>query len=324
LTKSAHTERRTVNSKRRWQHAVLLCLGLLGSTAWATDPLTARVQTADAERFAQLFKAGRTSADELQAGYLKGAGVGVQVFTPHRIENAANLAKAIAAQPADYAHAIATCLPLVSSLDAELRAVYLAYRGLLPELPLPEVHVVFGARNSGGTASPKAQVIGLEVMCGMGATPESFRRNMRNIFAHETVHAWQSQPKEEPADLLLFAAFAEGVPDFLASLVTGVTPSPERDTFGRANEAAIWRQFQADRQAWMQGDKSVVQRWFGNAGTPLTGVAQAWPSELGYWVGMQLARSVYERSSDGRAALRALIAKRDPAALLKASAYAPH
>lgn len=41
---------------------------------------------------------------------------------------------------------------LLPALDAELRAVDRAHRRLLPTRPLPRVHVVFGAGNSGGTA----------------------------------------------------------------------------------------------------------------------------------------------------------------------------
>jgi hypothetical protein len=306
-----------------------LLLALLSATATpqalaqGEDPLHVAVRVEDAQRFASLFNAGKTSAHELQTGYLDGAGRGVQVFTPHRIESAANLAASVADKRADYAHAIATCLPLVASLNAELRAVYLAYRGLLPDKPLPAVHLVFGAANSGGTASPDAQVIGLEVMCGRGTTPENFRSGMRRIFAHETVHSWQRPLKQDPADLLLFAAFAEGVPDLLAELVTGLAPSPERASFGRAREAALWRQFEADRAAVLAGDKTVLGRWFGNASATLDGVAKGWPSELGYWVGQQIARAYFERASDKRTALRELIDNRDPAALLKASGYAP-
>ncbi len=303
----------------------LLCLALLCPTVrgHGDDPLTAAVHVDDAQRFARLFSAGTTSTAELQNGYLDGAGRGVQVFTPHRIENAANLAAAVADRQADYAHAIATCLPLAQALNAELRAVYLAYRGMLPEKPLPAVHLVFGAANSGGTASPDAQVIGLEVMCGRGTSPEAFRAGMRRIFAHETVHSWQTQPGSEPADLLIYAALAEGVPDLLAELVTGLAPSPERAAFGGAREALIWRQFEADRVAVLAGDKTVLRRWFGNAGATLDGVAQGWPSELGYWVGQQIARAYFERASDKRTALRELIDNRDPGAVLQASGYAP-
>ena len=296
----------------------------------SVDPLTAQINTADAERFAKLFNgtSGKPTAAQIQKEYLTGAGRGVEIFTPYRITDAATMAAAVAEKAADYRYAITTCLPLVASTQAELRAVYLAYRGLLPNRTLPTVYVVFGAGTSGGTANPDAQVLGLEVMCSVGTKPEQFIKNMRAIFAHETVHSWQSEPsKESLRNLLLLMALREGTPDYLAGLVTGVAPSAEREMWGRAREAELWKQFQADAAviaARKQDDMSkepevekAMQRWFYNYGKAPAG----WPFEGGYWVGMQIAAAYVAQASDKRAAIEDLIAMRDPAAILKASGY---
>lgn len=255
------------------------------------DPLSTGIDRADAARFAAVFAAtgGRPSAQDLQTGYLSGAGRGVEIFTPHRIEDAANLAAAVAKEPERYSWAISTCLPLLASLETEMRAVYLAYAGLLPEKPLPQVHVVFGALNSGGTAVPGAQVIGLEVMCGPGTTPEAFRAGMRRIFAHETVHSWQPDPSPaDYADPMAFMAIREGVPDFLAWLVTGLEPSEPRARWGISGGADVWARFQADRaiaKAAVYNDwdltppgREALGRWFGNAGS----APKDMPDEAGY------------------------------------------
>lgn len=298
----------------------------------APDPLTMRLRLDDAHRFAALFRRtdGKPSAIQLQQGYLDGASRGVAIFTPHRIVDASVLARAIAAAPERWRYAIDTCLPLLPSLEAEMRAVYLAYQGLAPQLRLPEVYVVFGAGNSGGTAQPDAQVIGLEVMCGPGTTPQDFRQAMRRIFAHETVHAWQPPPKPEALpDMLLLAALLEGVPDYLASLVTGLEPSPEREAWGRAQEAEVWRRFQADREivrrtrrpdgSFPDEGQAALSRWFGNARSAPPGM----PSEAGYWVGMQIARAYVARAADPRRAIEALIRLESPARILADSGYAP-
>ncbi|MBH9551416.1 gliding motility protein GldB-related protein [Inhella gelatinilytica] len=305
-----------------------LLLILASSLSHASeDPLRAQVQTSDAWRFAKLFQAGKTSAEDLQAGYLDGAGRGVQIFTPNRIHDAAHLARQVEKRRADYAHAIATCLPLAESLNGELRAIYLAYRGLLPELPLPAVHWVFGAGNSGGTAAPDAQVLGLEVLCKAGTTEAEFRRSMRSFFAHETAHTWQPRPAADTKDWLLLAALKEGTPDLLAELVTGFDPDPAREAWARPREADLWRRFLADREILLQGDKDAAnqayRRWFANAGATFKGLPEGWPDELGYWVGRNIARAYLARAADPRAALRELLAARDPAALLAASGYAP-
>ncbi len=294
------------------------------------EPLDARVDATDARRFARLFadSKGVPTAAALQSFYLAGAGRGVEIFTPNRIESAENLAKAVAAEPDRYAHAIKTCLPLIDSLSTDMRAIYLGFRGLMPERPLPAVHVVFGAGNSGGTAASDAQVLGLEVLCGPGTTPEQFRATMRDMFAHETVHSWQGRLSPLAlADPLLLYALWEGVPDLLASLVTGSVPAPARDAWARPREAALWAQFLADREtvrAGLQADGSLSpdaraarSRWFANYRNAPAG----WPHEAGYWIGMRIAEQYLARATDKAAALNALLNAEDPAAILRASGY---
>lgn len=308
----------------------LAALPVRAETVRGVDPLAARVHATDAVRFAKLFEAagGKPDAAALQAGYLAGAGRGVEIFTPGRIETADNLASAIAADPERYAHAIRTCLPLVDGLSAEMRAVYLAFRGLLPDRPLPEVHVVFGAGNSGGTAASDAQVLGLEVLCGPGTTADDFRATMRTMFAHETVHSWQEAPsKASLADPLLLYALREGVPDLLAMLVTGQVPTPSRDAWARAREAQLWAEFEADRAIVREGTgadgsttagaDAAVRRWFGNYGKAPPG----WPYEAGYWVGMRIAQAYLDRAPDKRGAIETLLKAEDPTAILAASGY---
>jgi hypothetical protein len=296
--------------------------------AAGVDPLAADIDARDALRFANLMKDGAVpTADALQRGYLDGAGPGVKIFTPApRIIDAQHLAKAVAARPDTYRYAIRECLPQLPALRGDLRAIYLAFAGLLPERPLPAIDVVFGALTSGGTASNDTQVIGLEVTCPPGTTPEQFRTTMRGFFAHETVHTWQDD--ETPAalaDLLLSQALREGVADYLATLVTGAIPHLDRDAWARPQEAALWQAFQRDRAAIRgSGDglnKLVAsphfRRWFANCGAAPDG----WPCEAGYWIGMRIAEAYVARAADERAALRELIELRDPDAILKASGY---
>lgn len=296
----------------------------------ASDPFT--IERQDADRFAKLLKASgdRPTAAQLQSGYLDSGGRGIAVFTPDRIENAANLARAVDADPARYRYAIDTCLPALDSLNAGLRRIYGAYAKLLPRRRLPTVHVVFGANNSGGTAALDAQVLGLEVLCGPGTTVEQFRNTMRAMFAHETVHSWQGALKPGTAadrDLLLLLALREGVPDYLATLVTGRVPNAERDRWARGRERALWAEFESDRKSVARhrsgpfaadatGDVAI-RRWFNNYGSSPDGR----PAEAGYWVGMRIAEAYVTRSPNRTAAIEALIRADDPIAILKASRY---
>lgn len=302
---------------------LLVCLSVHASE----DPLNTKIQTDDAHRFAALFMAGKTNATELQTGYLDGAGRGVQIFTPLRIKNAANLAKQVSAHKADYAYAIATCLPLADSLNAELKEIYQALQGLRLGHPLPQVHLVFGAGNSGGTAQSDAQVLGLEVLCKQGTTENEFRATMRKFFAHETVHTWQNPPDSPEIDRLLLSAVLEGVPDLISELVTGQEPNLAREAWARPREADIWKRFLEDSVTMRTGSESqsreAFKRWFANTGNRFDALPEGWPSELGYWVGRNIARAYIAGSTNKQEALLKLIAASDPTAILQASGYAP-
>lgn len=309
---------------------VLLPVALLWTSvvlAADVDPLAAEIDARDALRFANLMKDDAVpTAEILQREYLDGAGIGVKIFTPMRIVNAQHLAQAVAAKPDTYRYAIRECLPQLPALRSDLQAIYLAYTGLLPERPLPAIKVVFGALNSGGTASSKAQVIGLEVTCPPGSTSEQFRTTMRGFFAHETVHTWQDDETPQAlADPLLSQSLREGVADYLASLVTGAVPNLNRDAWARQRESSLWQEFQRNRQAMLADSDSLrnpiasarFKRWFANCGS----APEGWPCEAGYWVGMRIAEAYVARAPNKRAAIRELLELRDPGAILKASGY---
>lgn len=293
-----------------------------------THPDTVTVQTADAERFAALFRRtqGHPTAAQLQSGYLAEGSLGVAVFTPDRIVDAAHLAQAIAKDPARYQHAIDVCLPAVQVATADLRAIYSAYRRLMPDVALPEVYVVFGAGNSGGTAMPGAQVIGLESACDGVSKPEDLRPALRELFGHETVHTLQPPSRDSQAHDLLAWALREGGADFIGGLVTGDPDA--RDAWGAPQEQALWQQFQADRATvlahWPAAGRpdaegrAAVLRWFRNHGSPPKG----WPDEAGYWIGKRIAAAYYARAADKPKALREIIAMEDPERLLAQSGYA--
>lgn len=309
--------------------AVLATLSLTSSLAapvWAqgVDPLTAEVELDDAERFAALFNAtdDAPTPAQLQEHYLDKGGRALEIFTPYRIIDAENLAANIAYDPAYYREAIERCLPLVKPTESDLRAIYLGLRGLFPEKPLPRIAVIFGARNSGGTAGAGMQVLGIEVQCEISKDAATFRATMRHFYAHETVHTWQMlETVKQGPDPLLAQVIAEGTADYISSLVTGELPVAERDEWARENAAMVWREFAADlaitRDPTMPDERrnAAFRRWVANAGSPPEG----WPSELGYWVGMKIAEGYVANSPDPHTALRELMIFDDAGAILEGS-----
>ncbi|HNS86983.1 MAG TPA: DUF2268 domain-containing putative Zn-dependent protease [Parvularculaceae bacterium] len=292
------------------------------------DPLSARINTEDAERFASVFNEadGAPDAATLQAGYIEPGSAGLKIFTPGRIENGENLAEAISKNPSAYRRAIDVCLPIASSATSELRAVYLALEGLLGDSNLPEIYALFGAGNSGGTAGPGAQVIGLEVICRDAQSEEEIRALLRSFFAHETVHTLQDGQEKlvDGADYLTASVILEGTADYVAALVTGKTPSPERAAWAAPRAEEIWAAFEKDRKKMkkLSSEKqfqkgSPLYRWVANVGATPDG----WPAELGYWLGKEIASAYVEAAPDKKAAVKELIEMTDPDLVLKKSGY---
>ncbi len=189
---------------------VLIGIGLIAAPAYAlaaeppppADPLTVSIYTKDADRFAALFAktGGAPAAEQIQADYLNGASYGVEVFTPGRIKNAEHLTATIRKNPEPYRRAIETCLPAAKAAEADLRSVYLGLRGLLPDANLPQIYLVFGAHNSGGTAGPGAQVLGLETLCAVANDPASFRMHPRILRAAKCFSAGTATMAMPPKD----------------------------------------------------------------------------------------------------------------------------
>ena len=293
------------------------------------DPLTVRIHVEDVERFATLLSAtnARPSAADVQRGYLDHASYGVSVFTPGRIGDAARLADKIRANPDLYRRAVSDCLPRVKAATADLRAIYLALRGLLPDRPLPHIYVVIGAGNSGGTAGPGAQVIGLEVLCRENPSPAGLRTALRRFFAHETVHTFQQNISGIEASPLLGEALVEGAADFIAALVTGETPEPERARWALPREKILWAQFVKDMPASLPTARDdppaeaveAVNRWLHNYGSAPPG----WPGEVGYWVGMRIWTAYYANASDKHRAIADMLTWHDHELILRKSGYRP-
>jgi hypothetical protein len=298
------------------------------------DPLTAQVDVRDVERFIALWRKtnGHPTAAQIETDYLHGGGPGVQGFTKQRQLSGANIAEAIEEHHDWYERAIDKCLPWVADSAPDLRSIYLGLQGLLPEKPLPQIYMAFGRANSGGTAVPGAQLLGLETICHVfGSTPGSFRQAMRTFFAHETAHTFQggdfdANPRVA-TDALLSLILQEGGPDYVASLVTGAPPNPDREVYGRAHEAELWKQFAKDRaiaNAHFKGgfDKAgneAEAHWLYNA---QRGKLPGWETDMGYWLGMQIIKAYVERSADPHAAIREALALQDPAEILRKSGYA--
>ena len=283
------------------------------------DAIEARLITEDAERFAKLFAKGGDvlSAGSLQRVYLDLGTEGIEIFMGGRIKSADNLAEKVAANYDVYARGVDVCLPAAQKASSDLRAVYLAYEGLLEDPQLPEAYAVFGANNSGGTIGGEpgdfAIVIGLEVVCRLAeGDSNEVRQWLKNFFAHEVAHTQQSFPANVN---LLSAILVEGAADFIGEIIAGQTLNDKLETWARPREEEIWDQFLKDMN---KRNLDSFSPWLYDE-NPKNG----WPMDVGYWLGAQIAAAYFEKASDKRQAIRDILdAASNPEAFLEASGYA--
>jgi hypothetical protein len=309
------------------------CLGALPALAVTSLAVAQEhtVQTTDAYRFIEVFETadGLPTAEALQAGYLDGAGRGVEIFTPNRIRNAEHLAATIARDPDVYRRAIDVCLPLAEAASADLNTIYTAMSEMFPDYDMPAIHVVFGARNSGGTAGPDAQVLGLEILCEVGESDAEIERIYRHFFAHETVHVFQhASAAAAVQNPLLVQTLREGFADYVSWRITGAIPTQGRNDWALENEDMVWAEFAADlasidgaleagasMDAPSEEMLTTYHRWHAN----FRNAPEGWPSELGYWVGRQIITRFIANSEDPEAAFEAALRLDDPMAVLTES-----
>ena len=270
----------------------------------------------DAERFAALFADGRVpGAPLLKSEYLDRGSPGVAIFTPNRIQNADNLAKAVAGNTAAYRRAISVCLPAARQMQDEASTIIARIGAMLGEPEAATAYVVFGAGNSGGTAGAEGLVLGLEVICFLADSAPAVKQVLRDFIAHEMAHVYQSRAGvKESADDLLHQSMVEGFADFVMERVLegAARTGTERQAYGLAIEAVLWREFKSDVDS-----RRAKTEWLYVQRMSVPGR----PADMGYWIGKRICEAYYAKAGDKRAAMRTLLELRDPKAILAESGY---
>ena len=290
--------------------AVFIFIGQLSTTAANEYILD------DAERFSTLFSITSLPTEkQIKAEYLTLGSKGIDIFTPHRIQNEKKLALAISANPQAYKKGLEICLPAARNITSEAKQVLKRVQELLAQKHSAPTFILFGADNSGGTATSEGFSLGLEVICRLPETEEEAEEEILGFIAHEIVHVYQSRNINVQTKnvTLLRQALIEGFADFVANIVLGkITQAEnERHHYGLKNEALIWSEF----KDVMLG--SELKSWLYGPGI------KGRPNDLGYWLGKRIVKAYYEKSDNKKQALKKLLSLDDPEFILRASAYDP-
>jgi hypothetical protein len=144
-----------------------------------------------------------------------------------------------------------------------------------------------------------------------------YSRLSRLIF-HENVHVQQAvavgieeyQEVYGPKRSLLALALREGVPTFLTRHALGARQGDKRLEYLKANEEALWRQFDREKSGPETGD------WMWTRPSK-----EGQPRDIGYVLGAAIVESFYENAEDKAAAIQDLLGITDPESFLEQSGY---
>jgi hypothetical protein len=305
-----------------WLGLAILCAACGGVLAQGTgagananrDPQTAVISTTDVDLFWHAYDEWKTNANAapdqwagiLDHEYIQKGSQGVKDFIPGRIISADALAKRILKDPKYYDDVRANTLKMQTSVP-EIRKGFVQLKEMYPDAIFPPVYFVIGRRNSGGTDSPNGLIIGAEMFAD-DASSRIHPADVVSIVIHELIHY---QQKSQQSDLAT-AVMNEGAADFISELITGHDIDEDTKPYGDSHEEELWKKFQEDQKT------NDLKPWLYNGGNS----DRVGPPDLGYYMGYKISQSFYEGATDKAAALKTIIAMKDPKGFIEQSAYA--
>ncbi len=269
---------------------------------------------------------GRGSA--FQRVYLDSASAPLNEFIGLRSVTAASLTQVSSAYPR-YLEALRGWWPSISSADPVFGVVRQNYGRLkqqVPEAFFPPVTILMGRYSTGGTVGRSGIFIGIEFFGADANAPttelgsfarnnqKSWSRDLPPLIAHEHVHILSSAAGSTAGNrgTLLARALNERVAEFVGSLSAGVPTFIGFFAAWQNREREFWTEFARVRTG------NDYSRWLYNQGE----ATAEWPGDLGYFIGYRIAQAYYNQATDKTAAIRDLLALKDPEAILARSGYA--
>ncbi len=194
----------------------------------------------------------------------------------------------------------------VKIFNQDLRQGVDKLAAIYPDLKHATIYYTIGNHRSPGTGVDSMVLLGTEFALGDSATittelPEHTQnyykinptKHLSFLCVHEYVHTQQKPMVHNLLSLTLY----EGIAEFVAIKATG-QPSPWKAfVFGPDNEEAVKQRFEDDMFM-----PNVVYSWLWNS--PKN---EFQTSDLGYFIGHQIASIYYESATDKKAAIKKLI-----------------
>jgi hypothetical protein len=276
---------------------------------FTNNPSEAKFHTDDITTFWQVFDqhSPKLPGEVLQKEYLDKGSPGLKGFIRNRIESGKYLSKTVRSQLGYYTYVRPFTLSIAQKKE-RLYECFLNLKKLYPAAVFPDVYFVIGANNTGGTTFSQGLIIGAE---RFGKTTDTYQPaldidEVDEVVAHELVHFQQKYAKDNS---LLAQCIREGAADFICELIAGSHTNQETYQYGHAHQAELWQEFQAkmyhnDWSEWLYYTKNKSR-----------------PKDLGYWMGYQICKAYYNRTTDKTQAISDILNIDDFRKFLEASGY---
>ena len=303
----------------------LLLFSVSRGAAQTQHPDSARVITEDIQRFWKAYdrlspaSTRQDSIDAFATGYFAPASPGLENFIDRRLKKPESLLFALGMLPRYY-QAVREGTLRIGSREADIRAALRRVETVYPPARYPDIYFIIAGFIAQGNVAGDNMFIAAEMVAADSTTPVAelppFLRDvdlsaaaLPCILVHELFHYQQNYARDNS---LLAQSINEGVADFLTEQSIGCIPTARRTyDYGNANEAALWKEFQAamggtDMSRWLYNGNNSGDR----------------PSQLGYWMGYRIARAYYEGATDKKQAVHDLLHIENFPLFLKVSHYA--
>jgi hypothetical protein len=269
------------------------------SAGFTSDPYEVEFITSDLRNFWAAFDSLDTAEGNPFTNYIRRGSPGLQGFIPHRIISDDSLLQMVQRRKNDYERN-RNIEARIKEKEEQIKPYFYGFKYWYPYTKFPPVYFVVGRFNSGGTISESGLIIGAEKLDDLDGLPQ--------LVIHESVHFQQKWPERETT--LLEHSILEGSADFIATLITGISPGIEAYAYGEKHKDRLCREFvermhQPNIEDWLYSTSGKDDR----------------PNDLGYWMGYRIAEAYFNQMENKKLAVNHILNVEDYETLLQKSGF---
>ncbi|MGF6924647.1 tetratricopeptide (TPR) repeat protein [Chitinophaga sp. W2I13] len=300
------TDLESLHSLPGWSELINSIKTVKNST---TDPYKAKLITSDVKNFWKAYELAKKDTahalDLYKKYYVEPASNGLEDYLGYKVKNLKNFVKSVNTKPQFYA-AVRKNTFAVDQQKPRMIQSFVKFKQIYSKAQFPDIYFVIGAFNSGGTSTDAGLLIGVDQSARTAEVPVKelnlWQQNnfadleaLPHLIAHELIHFNQAGRGGDTT--LLAGALIEGMADFIGELISGHTANERLFVWAKGKEKQIWADFQKE----MYLNRS--RNWIANSDQETPDK----PADLGYWVGYQICKAYYDKSTDKNKAVNDIL-----------------